>query len=316
MGMKICRKESKRQGRIRQGRVGAAVYIFAGIVPLTGVLWLWTIRAEQDIHYTPEYEKENMVPYLDKMEVGALTSEEYDVLYRQTGLSREAIDSLNLGNRMTEIFDIQDRFFEHAETKCECHFFLFREKLCSPCGRCDENCFIPVVENGDILITFSSHFLGWRNGHAGIVVDAENGLVLEALTLGSNSAILPLDGWADRPSFALLRLRGVPEAIRREIAAYAREELVDVPYRLSAGIFSSLREEYKFETESAESMRWDGKQKLSGTHCAHLIWYAYEQFGYDLDSDGGVIVTPRDLYESPLLEVIQVYGMAPKKADF
>ena len=47
---------------------------------------------------------------------------------------------------------------------------------------------------------------------------------------------------------------------------------------------------------------------LSGTHCAHVIWYAYQQVGIDLDSDGGIFVTPYDIQNSPYLEVIQSYG--------
>lgn len=83
-----------------------------------------------------------------------------------------------------------------------------------------------------------------------------------------------------------LRLKDVPAQTRAEIADYARENLTGVPYRLSAGM-------------------WDAP----GTQCAHLVWSAYSRFGYDLDSDGGRIVTPKDLYESPLLEIVQIYGM-------
>ncbi|MCI8790350.1 MAG: hypothetical protein HFH92_14885 [Lachnospiraceae bacterium] len=48
-----------------------------------------------------------------------------------------------------------------------------------------------------------------------------------------------------------------------------------------------------------------------GTQCAHLVWYAYRNFGYDLDSDGGFVVTPDDLYHSDLLELVQIYGIPP-----
>lgn len=49
----------------------------------------------------------------------------------------------------------------------------------------------------------------------------------------------------------------------------------------------------------------------TGTQCAHLVWYAYRYFGYDLDSDGGFVVTPDDLYHSDLLELVQIYGIPP-----
>ncbi len=194
-----------------------------------------------------------------------------------------------------------DKVIEAALDMAEGNLILFHEVLAESRRIYEKNGvgdemseIMPVLEDGDILITFNSHFLGWRNGHAAIVTDAEAGLVLEALALGKDSAVLSLKGWRDCPSFAVLRLAGVSAEQRKMVAKYAEEVLSGVPYRLTAGMW-----------ESIETMR------LSGTHCAHLVWYAYKQFGYDLDSDGGILVTPRDLYDSPLLELVQVYGMEP-----
>ena len=39
-------------------------------------------------------------------------------------------------------------------------------------------------------------------------------------------------------------------------------------------------------------------------------WYG-TLIGYDLDSDGGFVVTPDDLYHSDLLELVQIYGIPP-----
>ena len=47
------------------------------------------------------------------------------------------------------------------------------------------------------------------------------------------------------------------------------------------------------------------------THCSHLVWQAYKHFGYDIDSDGGPLVTCNDIARSDLLEVVQVYGFDP-----
>jgi len=49
------------------------------------------------------------------------------------------------------------------------------------------------------------------------------------------------------------------------------------------------------------------------THCAHLVWRAFKQFGIDLDSNGGKIVKPQDIANSPHLEVVQIYGFHPEK---
>jgi hypothetical protein len=43
-----------------------------------------------------------------------------------------------------------------------------------------------------------------------------------------------------------------------------------------------------------------------------VVWYPYERYGYDLDSDGFWLVTPKDIANSDLLEVVQVYGADPE----
>ena len=43
------------------------------------------------------------------------------------------------------------------------------------------------------------------------------------------------------------------------------------------------------------------------------MWYAYNAFGVDLDSNGGLVVTPRNIANSPLVEVVQVFGIDPVK---
>ena len=70
-----------------------------------------------------------------------------------------------------------------------------------------------------------------------------------------------------------------------------------------------------WEQEKVAKKKTSVSETITGTHCAHLVWYAYQQFGYDLDSDGGIIVTPRDLYESTNLEIVQIYGMPQQKAE-
>ena len=49
------------------------------------------------------------------------------------------------------------------------------------------------------------------------------------------------------------------------------------------------------------------------TSCAHLVWEAYQSTGLDLDSDGGKIVTVKDLANSEYLDVVQVYGVDPEE---
>lgn len=299
----------------RRKRMAWISLLAAAIAAAAGLVCLWIYTTEQNAHYTPGYPREDITSYLEK---DILTAGDYDILYHQTGLSRAAVDALLGEERENDLFAVQDHFFEEVNIDCECHLFVYREEL----AEADSGersvpvwtAVFPAVEDGDILITFNSHFLGWRNGHAGIVIDAEKGLTLEALTLGRDSAILSLDSWAERPSFAVLRLRDTTERQRAEIAAYAREHLTEVPYHLTAGIWEHARAGMPgmaslVGKEVMDVAASDPKQVPSGTQCAHLVWYAYRHFGYDLDSDGGLIVTPMDLYDSPLLEIVQIYGM-------
>lgn len=192
------------------------------------------------------------------------------------------------------------------------------------------------LQEGDILVTLCSHCYGWRNGHAAIVVEtaasgASKDRTLESVTVGVRSRLRSSDRWRSYPAFAVLRLKEDVSAAKNasadgseaiagnggkqtantqtvgaQAAALAKDYFCDVPYRLSAGLLGKPWE-LPEKTESAD----DAADTVKGTQCAHMIWCCYRALGYDLDSDGGRLVTPRDLLESPLLEVVQIYGMDP-----
>jgi len=255
------------------------------VMSATAVL-LWAESAEAKAHYTPDYAQIDLKPILEK-DKEELTAADYAVISSQTGLSRAGAEELYAGGVQGQLLELQQRFFAPVEYECRRCFSVCRgEKLMG-----QEECvnFLPAVQDGDILVTFSSHFLGWRSGHAGLVTDAGGGHTLEAIAVGYDSRICSLGHWSEYPCMALLRLKDATREERAEIAAYAAEELVDIPYDLTSLCVPDA----------------------GGTQCAHLVWLAYMHFGYDLDSDGGYIVTPLDLYRSDLLEVIQVYGLQP-----
>ncbi len=280
---------------------------------LTATLALWTAAAEAQAHYTPDYPQIDILPLLQKQ---SLTEEDYTALFLQTGLTKAGVDQLFAAGQQDALLALQQRFFARVEVECtHDNLFVRSERLleiepvlqnsdnkvnkvydlsaldASICPACD---FLPAVQAGDILITFNGHFFGWRSGHAAIVVDAEKGLTLEAIMPGYDSKICSLEDWREYPGFALLRLKNVPLERREQIAAYARESLADLPYSLMA----------LSEISYPDSIP-------ASTQCAHLVWYAYHHFGYDIDSDGGIVVTPADLYKSTLLELVQLYGLSP-----
>lgn len=271
---------------MRRKRLCLTLCVFAFFLAAV-ILLLWTEEAEKKAHYTPDYAMVDLTEVLQKR---ILTEDEYALLFRQTGLTRIGIDELYESNRQELLLYLQERFFTSVKVECFRSNIICRSERLADC-EAEAGDFLPAVRTGDILVTFSGHVFGWRSGHAAMVVDGEEGLTLEAITIGSSSGICSLEHWREYPCFVLLRLKDISREQAAEIAAYAMEYLSDVSYDL-------LSLTYMSEPDS-----------IDGTQCAHLVWAVFKHFGYDLDSDGGYIVTPSDICQSGLLEVVQIYGL-------
>ena len=286
------RKNRKRSSTITAG--GVTRWAFTGLnlscvtLLCVVIVAIWCYRCEQKAHIAVKAERVNIEAILEKE---VWTEADYEVLQNQTGLAPVALNALAEQGRKEEIPDLQETYFTPIKVRCEPNTIFSREEyVADEAGNPVSGMTIPYVENGDILITFCSHFFGWRNGHAAIVIDEKAGLVLEAQVLGAPSVVTTLKRWERYPSFMVLRLKDVSKEERAAVAEYAKDNLAGVPYRLTAGLWGR------------------GSETLSGTQCAHLVWYSYAHFGYDLDSDGGLLVTPYDLSRSENLEIIQKYG--------
>ncbi len=235
-------------------------------------------------HLTPNYPREDLTFLLEKS-VEEYTADDFDFIFKQTGVGKSGVLSLSDKNMLLQF---QDNFFSEVEIlRKQTSIITFEEQLLS------EKAKLVPLEEGDILVTFSAYFMSWRNGHAAIVVDENERKTLEAVVIGANSKLQNADKWAKYPSFMVLRLKDATKEKRAEIAKTATEYLTDRPYSLFA------RKLY-FDFSDTE--------EITGTHCAHLVWLAYANYGYDIDSDGGFIVTPKDISESDLFEIVQVYG--------
>lgn len=143
------------------------------------------------------------------------------------------------------------------------------------------------IQDGDILVTDSTYCLCFRHGHAALVVDADKGITLEAFGIGTKSEYSRLSEWRRYPHVLVLRLNA-PEQVRRQVVKYAGEKLVGIPYMLSPGVV---------DDKDMDGAYW-------GTQCAHLVWAAFAASGYDIDGDGGWLVTPADFVESRLLSIV------------
>ncbi len=239
---------------------------------------------ERDARTLPPYAKEEILPTLLK---GEWTEEDYDFLYRQTGLGRQALTALK-GNS-SRILRFQEALFYDGEiTHIEAAPTTPHEIMLGYTAP------LAPIEDGDVFVTSTCHTYGWRNGHAAVVTDSRNQMLLQSIGPGVKSCEEGPSWFLNSANFMVLRLKGVSKEERAEIARHAREHYLNIPYSLTVGIFSPK----------------DQGDNLKATNCSHLVWQAFKAKGYDLDADGG-IATSRDIATSPLFEVVQVYGFNP-----
>lgn len=273
------------------------MFVFAAIaiavVLLIPIASLANVIADCDVRYTPDYEEINLKDY-PGIASGVFSEEDYNVLLKQTGLGKDAVDSVfrSVKDPVGALEEYQRNFFNPPAYRCdEIGIITKEERLYDDEGHMVNGFNIADVRDGDILLTKATHSFGWRHGHAAIVIDALRGKTLEAVLWGQPSMIQNISKWQTYPTFIQLRLKD--GKIAEKAAAFAEENLDNIDYGLLTGLFTKY------------------KEKIDKTQCAHLPWYAYMHYGYDLDSNGGWLVTPKDLSGSKYLEIVQIYGVDP-----
>ncbi len=246
------------------------------------------IIAENSVFYKVPYKKVNIESTLDKKK---LTDEDYMLIYEQTGVSpgaaRELI-SLGYTDILTELHDL---YFKAPDT--EKHYIAYPITL-EERNKVQNTPLVPL-KAGDILVTFNTRTLDWRHGHCGLVLDDYGTTLLEHMSVGNQSCVTSPFEWGTYPAFAVLRYSD--KKVAEDAVRYAEEKLVGVDYNIFAGIFKKDKSD---------------EEKLSDSHCSHIVWQAFKTCGVDIDSNGGFIVTPRDIAMSEKLQVVQIYGLNPK----
>lgn len=253
----------------------------------------------------PSYEKEDLAGVAGKE---TFTEEDYAFLLRQTGLGRAAVDALaesegkNLAERLAEFQDAL--FFRTEIAHRRIADFTYQDFCLDP--ETKEIFYAPLapLEPGDVLVSSCTHTVGYRHGHAALVL-GDGVRLLEAPSSDLPSKLSKNANWfRSSANFMALRLKreeGESDeayaARRRQIADDAMECLVGIPYSLTVGIFSKK----------------DQGRAPSSTHCSHLIWQAFKNAGYDIDCDGGSVCTPWDIANSPRFETVQIYGFDVEK---
>jgi uncharacterized protein YycO len=244
------------------------------------------------------YDKIDLNPILSKK---SLTESDYKTLFYQTGLGKVAVDEL-LKNKETGISDIKDfqyNFFAEKNILCEkIGIITNQESFVDNKGNYKYGFNLAPYKDGYVLLTKATHSLGWRHGHAGIVTNSEKGETLEAVILGQNSQYQNINKWQMYPSFIMLKLKNVSDEKLEEIASFSKQYMYDIPYGLFIGLLNQKNPDTK---------------DIIGTQCSHLVWYPFMQNGYDVDSDGSWLVTPKDIANSDLFEVVQIFGVDPSE---
>ncbi|MBQ8428695.1 MAG: hypothetical protein IJX30_01190 [Clostridia bacterium] len=252
-----------------------------------GQIGAW-VTADTLCFWRPDYAKENISSLLYKQE---LTEEDYELLYRQTGITKIGIEDMRGNDEgRKRILEIQNCLFADYDLTSECFgLFTYTEDLgTKEVGQLSR--FVRL-RDGDVLVSTSMHVSWWRLGHSALVINGDAGHILEAVQAGWVSEISPAVTFNMRANFIVLRPK-VSKEVKSQVVTYAKENLVGLKYDLTTGVLSK-----KYQKTPKKS------------HCGHIVWRAYKQFGIDIDSNGGGVVTPEDMYYSEYMEVVQVFGL-------
>ncbi|MBQ2890308.1 MAG: hypothetical protein IJE44_01515 [Clostridia bacterium] len=248
---------------------------------------LWCVSCGRGAYFEPEWEKEDISALLQKEE---LSEGDYSFLRSQTGLSKRGIDSLIESGQKEEIYEFQEQYFAPCEYEME---YLFAPIVAYE-HKAGERLKKVPLEKGDVLVSLTTHSLGFRHGHAGLVLDEKRGTTLEHMVIGELSSYSNVSTWGIYPTFAVLRHKD--KEVAERAVEYAKEKLVGVPYNPLAGIIDKDKSD---------------EEEINHSHCSHLVWQAYFAVGADIDGNGGRMVLPKDFLKCPDFEIVQLYGIRP-----
>ena len=257
--------------------------VLAVITLILATLSIGTAVKKNYKPWRPNYDMVDISPVLNK---SLLSNSDYELLYRQTGLTKLGVDGLLNANKKDEILKIQSYFFAEQQAYylsfAPFMGFMLREDGLVPHA---------VLENGDILFSPSTFISMIEMGHSCMVINEDNETLLQASGYGSPSNIITANNIFVRPSFVIVRVNA-DKSTRNAVTEYAKQNLLGLEYDILAGIFEPK-----------------APKNVERTHCSHIIWYAYNYFGIDVDGSGGKIVTPYDLSISSNVSVVQVFGV-------
>lgn len=267
--------------------IGAVVFALAAVFAF---FMICDAVAHTKVRVVPDYEREDLSQVLEKP-LDEWTDDDYSFIWKQTGLAKAYFDDVGRINK-SFILSCQDDFFYDEPTEHDGVNFGSSHDYYP-----DKYFHMVPLQAGDVLISASVHTFGWQNGHAALCLNSHD--TIQSLNWGSRSAILGTDWFCHAADFMVLRPK-IPVEEREEIAEWARDNLQDIEYSLFTGIFNKK----------------DQSDDVRTSHCSHLVWQAYMACGYDIDSTGGPVVSPRNIATCDLFEVVQANGFDLDKLWF
>ncbi|MGL4362544.1 MAG: hypothetical protein ACRCSG_04640 [Cellulosilyticaceae bacterium] len=266
--------------------------LIISLLIILSIYSLMGLYAQKTMFYTPHITHVDLSNILNQ---SSFSEEDYSLLFEQTGLTKPIIDELyTKQNFQSEILSHQYNYLNpKSPTKRSLNFITNMDEAYDENGKPTKLFKLAPYHNGYIFLTKSTYTANWRHGHAALVVDEIRGKTLESLEPGTISIEQNASRWQYYPTFKMMRLKDTPKSTLNEIAQFAQDNLYDIPYNLL------VPKKYSNHFKS--------------TYCSYIVWQAFMAFGIDLDSTKGFWISPKDIANSPHLELLQIYGFNPDK---
>lgn len=301
-------KKNKLSVRIK-ALIAAGAFIAVILFTLLGFyIGFWVLHGKMRI-WNPDYDMlsaDELKLIYDKKD---LTESDYRILFEQTGLTKIGIDrAREQYYGWSKVLAIQQSYF----TERKIYSYDFAPLICT-----DYMDGMPAsiifLERGDIIISSSTHFSGFSIGHSAIVINSFGKVYQSNNVSEVNGYAYADEMFANRINFMVVRIKpeyfsenGMDDASYRDnldrVTRYIETQFTDVPYNPTTGVFTK-------------------KDGTKGTSCSHMLWYGFKhfddenggRFNLDLDSNGRLLVVPKDISKSPYVELVQTFGFDPNK---
>ena len=304
-------KKGKQLSRRIKACIAAAVFAAVlGFTLLGFYIGFWVLHG--NLHsWVPDYDMLSVEELKAIYDKETLSDGDYRILFEQTGLTKVGIDRARAQRYgWNRVLSVQRSYFEEKETK-----HMLYAPLIGTDYLYGTSAEMIYLERGDIIISSSTHFAGFKIGHAAIVTNYEfTGEIYQSNQVGiANGFDKAYDMFANRVNFMVLRIKpeyfsenGVDDESYRQnldrVAKYISTQFTDVPYSVFTAVFTK-------------------KDSIKTTTCSHILWYGFQhfddenggKFNIDLDSNGKVLVMPKDISKSPYVELVQTFGFDPDK---